>query len=100
MGFSWLVVIVISGNDNVQHDDYYDGEVSGYDGVEPDSTIDIPRPGEIVAVNNCSKAYLEIMRNHFGCKRGSFYHCNRGLEYDISNVRILHPKVISGHHAT
>ena len=84
VGLSWLVVFEVLGNSTGQYDDYNSSE---YDGVEPDETI---------AVNNCSEAYLEIMRNHFGCKRGSFYHCNRGLEYDIRDVRILHPTVISG----
>ena len=88
LGLSWLVVIEVSGNSTSLYDDYNSSE---YDGVESD---------EVVPVNNCSEAYLEIMRNHFGCKRGSFYHCNRGLEYDIRDVRILHPTVISGHHAT
>ena len=41
----------------------------------------------VVAVNNCSEAYLGIMRSRFGCKRGSLYYCSRGLESDISDVR-------------
>ena len=59
LGLSWLVVIEVSGNSTGQFDDYNSSE---YDGVESDETI---------AVNNCSEAYLEIMRSHFGCKRGT-----------------------------
>ena len=42
--------------------------------------------GSPQAAGNCSEAYLDIMRDRFGCKRGSLYYCSRGLEYDIDDV--------------
>ena len=36
---------------------------------------------EFLPVDNCSKAYMEILHSEFGCAKGSLQYCSRGY-YD------------------
>ena len=47
------------------------GETSAY----------ISMDNEFLPVENCSKAYMEILHSEFGCAKGSLQYCSRGY-YD------------------
>ena len=47
------------------------GETSAY----------ISMDNEFLPVDNCSKAYMEILHSEFGCAKGSLQYCSRGY-YD------------------
>ena len=56
------------------------GETSAY----------ISMDNEFVPVDNCSKAYMEILHSEFGCAKGSLQYCSRGYydwPDDITDVR-------------
>ena len=55
------------------------GGVNAYIGFEDKLT-----PGD-----NCSEAYIQLQREHFGCINGSLAYCSRGMEdfrQDITEV--------------
>ena len=41
---------------------------------------------EFIPANNCSEAYIDILRQNFGCAEGSIEYCSKGQPGDINDI--------------